>query len=260
MSQKPTLVFVPGAWHSANVWNKVTSILEAQGYKCISVTLPTTISDPTKSFKDDFQAVRDAIVSETSQKHDVVVVMHSYGGAVGVSAIKGLTAPKQEAATPTLDHESSGHVIGIAMMATGFGPSGTTFLEALGGVPPPAWKLNYETGFADLVVDAREGLYHDLPEEEGDLWVSRLLKQSLKALTEGSEYTYAGWMDVPAWYLGTTDDKALPFQAQQYFLQVAKDAGADVTAREIDSSHSPMLSKPKETADFIMEAAAAFAK
>lgn len=258
-SQKPTLVFVPGAWHLASVWDQVTSILEAQGYKCIAVTLPTTISDPSKSFKDDFQAARDAIISETSQKRDVVVVMHSYGGAVGVSAIKGLTLQKQEDASTTTASESSGHVIGIAMMATGFGSAGMTFLEALGGLPPPAWKLNYETGFADIVVDPREGLYHDLPEEEGKLWVSRLQKQSLKALTEGSEYTYAGWMDVPAWYLGTTDDKALPFQAQQYFLQVAKDAGADVTAREIDSSHSPMLSRPKETANFISEAAAAFA-
>jgi len=39
-------------------------------------------------------------------------------------------------------------------------------------------------------------------------------------------------------------------------VQMAKDAGADVTLREVDSSHSPMLSKPQETADFIMEAAA----
>lgn len=257
MSQKPTLVFVPGAWHSPSVWDKVTAILEPQGYKCITVTLPTTISDPTKSFKDDFQAVRDAITSETSQKHDVVVVLHSYGGAVGVSAIKGLTPQKQETST-TLAHEETGHVIGIAMMASGFGPSGVTFLEALGGKPPPAWELNYETGFADIVMDPRDGLYHDLPEDEGNLWVSKLEKQSLKALTEGKEYTYSGWMDVPSWYLGTTADRALPFQAQQYFLQVAKDAGADVTAREIDSSHSPMLSKPKETADFIREAAEAF--
>jgi hypothetical protein len=40
---------------------------------------------------------------------------------------------------------------------------------------------------------------------------------------------------------------------------VAKDAGADVTLREITSSHSPMLSKPKETADFILDAVKVFA-
>lgn len=108
------------------------------------------------------------------------------------------------------------------------------------------------------MAEPRDGLYHDLPEEEGNLWVSRLQKQSLKALTEGAEFTYSGWKDVPCWYLGTTADRALPFEAQKYFLQMAKDAGGDITSREIDSSHSPMLSKPVETADFIMEAAKAF--
>lgn len=35
---------------------------------------------------------------------------------------------------------------------------------------------------------------------------------------------------------------------------------ADVTVREIASSHSPMLSRPKELVDFILEATAAFTK
>lgn len=118
--------------------------------------------------------------------------------------------------------------------------------------------MNHETGFADLVAEPRAEFYHDLPEEEGNLWVSRLQKQSLRAFTEGAEFTHTGWMDVPCWYLGTKDDKALPFEVQKYFVQAAKDAGGDITAREIDSSHSPMLSKPKETAEFIVEAVKAF--
>ncbi len=109
-----------------------------------------------------------------------------------------------------------------------------------------------------IIVEPRQLFYHDLPEEEGNYWVARLEKQSLKALMEGGENAYAGWMDVPVWYLATTEDKALPIQAQRMFVQNAKDAGADVTIREIESSHSPMLSRPKETADFILEAVASF--
>ena len=41
-------------------------------------------------------------------------------------------------------------------------------------------------------------------------------------------------------------------------MGVAKDAGGDMTMREIESSHSPKLSKLKETADFVTEAVAAF--
>jgi len=100
--------------------------------------------------------------------------------------------------------------------------------------------------------------YHDLPKEEGEYWVTRLTKQSLKALMEGGEAVYSGWKDVPAWYLATTQDQALPVEAQRFFVQSAKEAGGDVTLREVESSHSPMLSKPQETVDFILEAVAAF--
>jgi hypothetical protein len=42
--------------------------------------------------------------------------------------------------------------------------------------------------------------------------------------------------------------------------QPTKDSGGDITVKEIASSHSPMLSKPKETTDFILQAVAAFTK
>ncbi|KAF4624451.1 hypothetical protein G7Y89_g13720 [Cudoniella acicularis] len=227
MSSKPTLVLVPGAWHNASTWNKVVSLMEAQQYKCVCVTLPSTLSNPSASLLDDITAVRDLIVAETTQGRDVVVVVHSYGGGVGVSAIKGLTKQKQNAST--LSTDPSGHVIGVAMMASGFGATGVGFLEGIGGQPPPSWKLDLESGFAVLVAEPRELFYHDLPEEEGNYWVKELQKQALKPFTEGGEHSYAGWMDVPVWYLITMEDKVLPFQAQQYFAQMAKAAGGDIT-------------------------------
>lgn len=75
---------------------------------------------------------------------------------------------------------------------------------------------------------------------------------------EGGEAAYAGWMEVPVWYLSTTADQALPIEAQRIFVQAAKEAGGDVTLWEVESSHSPMLSKPEETAKFVLEAVVAF--
>jgi hypothetical protein len=49
--------------------------------------------------------------------------------------------------------------------------------------------------------------------------VSRLEKQSLKALTDGGEYAYSGWKDVPVWFLATAEDKAFPVQVQRIFVQ-----------------------------------------
>jgi Alpha/beta hydrolase family len=151
----------------------------------------------------------------------------------------------------------SGHVIGFAMMATGFAVAGLTFLDGMGGKPPPTWTFDPE-GFAKVVVPTRELFYHDLPEGEGNLWVGKITKQSSKAFTQDGDITYPGWMNVPNWFLVTTEDKALPAEAQRMFVQMSKDAGGDIMVREIDSSHSPMLSRPKETVEFILDAVRAF--
>ncbi|OAP59539.1 hypothetical protein AYL99_06837 [Fonsecaea erecta] len=259
MSPKPTLIFVPGAWHTADTWTKICKILENQHqYKCIPLTLPSTQSDPSATLLGDIETVRNAIVAETSQGRDVVVVMHSYGGIPGQSAIKGLTSPKWE--TDTAESKKTGHVIGLILMASGFVVPAKSFIDGMGGQPPPSFILNKESGFAELVVDPRELFYHDLPEEEGKEWVKKLTKHSMITLTEGGEHTYAGWMDVPSWYLATTEDHALPVEAQRMFVQMTKDAGGDVTLREIHSSHSPMLSRPEETVQVVLDAVASFVK
>lgn len=257
MSPKPTFVLVPGAWHRAEAWIKVTAGVKAKGYKCVSVTLPSTSGDAAAGFGDDVKAVQEVIRAQTTQRRNVVVVVHSYGGHVGSSAIKGF-AREHHNGSPPPDASSSGHVIGLAMMATGFSVTGKTFLEMAGGSPPPFWIADTKQGFATLVVDVRDLFYHDLPKEEGSLWVGKLTKQSLKSLAEEGEYAYAGWKDVPCWYLVTLEDHALPAQAQKFFVKMAREDGADVTLREVNSSHSPMLSQPEETVDFLLNAAAYF--
>jgi pimeloyl-ACP methyl ester carboxylesterase len=154
MSGKPTIVFVPGAWHGPRTWDKISSLLEAQQYKCVSVTLPSTTSNPSATFLEDITAVRDSIVAETSQGYDVVVVVHSYSGIPGASAIKGLTRNKQDVAPPAED--ASGHVIGLIQIASGYMPTGLSFMDGAGRKPPPTWKVDEESGFATIVVDPRE--------------------------------------------------------------------------------------------------------
>jgi pimeloyl-ACP methyl ester carboxylesterase len=257
MATNLTIVLVPGAWHRAETWSKVTALLEKQHqYKCIAVSLPSTKSDPTATVKTDVDAVRSIIQTETHQGRNVVVVVHSYGGLLGQSAIQGLTRPSDLASSTT--DTKPGFVIGLVIIASGFVVPANCFLDGLGGQAPPTWKLDYETGFLEIVGDARDMFYHDLPEDEAKEWVAKLTKHSLKTITEGGEHFYPGWKDVPAWFIATIQDKSLPIEAQRMFVQTAKDAGGDVTLRELDTSHSPMLSKPQETADIISEAVHAF--
>ncbi|KAK6517723.1 hypothetical protein TWF506_004905 [Arthrobotrys conoides] len=265
MSDFPTLVFVPGAWHRPTCYSKVVKLLQEQyQLRCSLVTLPSTSGDPEATFKDDLDAARTVIANETDNGRSVVVIAHSYGGLVGNSAIKGFARPRGDVApnsteiTSEAQSSTSGYVVGLVLIASGFTFTGLSFMDPFFGIPPPAWKVNKETGFADIVIPPGEFFYHDLPVEEREYWVSQLTPQSLKALFEGGEHSYAGWKDVPAWYIGTVEDQGLPVVVQRMNVGMAREMGTTVEHRELQTSHSPFLSQPDEVADILAEAVADF--
>ncbi|PKY06593.1 alpha/beta-hydrolase [Aspergillus campestris IBT 28561] len=251
MSSRPTLVFIPGSWHRPTCYDPIIKLLEPK-LRCVTVSLPSTAYNPEATFKDDIDAARDVISTETSTGRNVVVIAHSYGGMVGNSAIKGFTGPKDA------DDDRPGSVIGLILVASGFTLAGLSFMDPFFGHPPPSWRVNNETGYAELVTPPRELFYHDLPEGEAEYWVSQLTSQNLKALFEGGEYSYAGWKDVPSWYIGTVEDRGLPVLAQRMSVGMAREMGASVEHRELQTSHSPFLSQPGLTVEIILEAVDAF--
>ncbi|UNI20178.1 hypothetical protein JDV02_006294 [Purpureocillium takamizusanense] len=259
MPQLPTLVFVPGAWHKPSCYDKIIPLLqERHKLRCIAITLPSTTGDRDATFKDDLDVAREAIAGETTRGRDVVVVAHSYGGMVGNSAVKGFTRRPRDAAGA--EDDDDGHVIGLILIASGFTFTGVAFMDPFLGRPPPAWRANAATGFAELVADPRDLFYHDLPADEAERRAGELAPQSLRALFEGGEHAYAGWRDVPAcWLVGTTEDRGLPLAVQRTQVGMARAMGARVEHRELRTSHSPFLSRPEDTARIVVEAVEAFA-
>lgn len=229
----PTLIFVPGAWHRPETWSKVTGLLPSHTSVCVD--LPTN-KGSGYSFKDDVEAVQAAIQSASDK---VVIIVHSYGSMPGSSGMNGLVD----------------RVAGFIMISTGFTETGVSFREKLGGQPPPFAEI--QDGECKIMTDTRELFYHDLAQAEGEQWVGKLTKFSADAY-DGGEHAYAGWKEVPTWYLATTEDKAFPVEVQRMSVQQVRDEGHNVTLREVAASHSPMLSKPRETAAFIKEAVASF--
>lgn len=254
----PTLVFIPGSWHKPTCYNKIIQPLQQHNLRCVTVPLPSTANNPAATFKDDLDAAQHAIRNETTHGRNVVVIAHSYGGLVGNSAIKGFARPTQSSTNNAIPQTGTGYVIGLILIASGFTLTGLSFMDPFFGHPPPSWRVNHSTGYAELVTPPRELFYHDLPDDEAEYWVSQLMTQSLKALFEGGEYTYAGWKDVPAWYIGTVEDRGLPVLAQRMSVGMAREMGASVEHRELQTSHSPFLSQPETTAKIILEAVEAF--
>ncbi|KAF4969347.1 hypothetical protein FSARC_3422 [Fusarium sarcochroum] len=272
MPRQTSFVFIPGSWHKPSCYDKIIEPLQVRHHlRCVPVTLPSTMDDPMATFKDDIDATRYAIINEMDKGSDVIVVAHSYGGMVGNSAVKGLTRPVPVSAETSPSNKSSsrtpmsdvrdlgkGFVVGLILIATGFTLTGIAFMDPFFGHPPPSWRINKETGFADLVVRPQELFYHDLPPAEADEQASMLTTQSLKALFEGGEHAYSGWLDVPVWYIGTIDDNGLPIAVQRIQVGMARAMGGNVVHTEMRTSHSPFLSQPAQVMQIFLQAFQAF--
>lgn len=85
MTKERTYVFIPGGWHGGWAYDPVTSKLEAQGKKCISLTLPGLELQPTPSNRiinldTHIGFVVDTLV--TGNVTNVILCGHSYAGLV----------------------------------------------------------------------------------------------------------------------------------------------------------------------------------
>src|ERR1700680_844881 len=79
-TRKPTIVLVHGAFADGSSWARVIPLLEGDGYDVIAVQNPLT------SLPDDVAVTKRVI---DAQKGPVVVVGHSYAGAVITDAAAG---------------------------------------------------------------------------------------------------------------------------------------------------------------------------
>jgi pimeloyl-ACP methyl ester carboxylesterase len=89
MMSRPTFVLLHGAWHTPNCWTRLIHELGKEGYSAVAPALPSTGSTPpTADWAPDVDVIRKT-VSDIIQEHDVVVVMHSFSGMTGSTALDG---------------------------------------------------------------------------------------------------------------------------------------------------------------------------
>ncbi|KAK5123960.1 hypothetical protein LTR85_002157 [Meristemomyces frigidus] len=247
---RPSLVLVRGLWHCPAHFDKLTKILEEHGYKCVPVSLPSTQSSdlPPATLADDTKAVRDTVKGELDTGNNVVVVAHSYGGTPTNNGLQGLDKKtRTEAAAGTAVTE-------IAFLCAIPLPAGVSFITGLGGSPHSIHDLSKNPDFLEVGDPGpAHRFYHDMSIEDQKRYSALIRPQSWKAYQGETEC--AAYMAIPSWYLYCTEDRAFPFGAQQGLIGAAIAAGAQIRTETMEASHSPFLSMPAKTAEFIMRAA-----
>lgn len=124
---KPVFILCPGAWHPAEVYNKLTPHLEAQGYKTVLHDWPSIQQAPVQSFDEDIASIRATVLKQADAGNDVVVVAHSWSGSPVNSAVADLSK------TERTKQGKPGGVVKLVFLCAFVVPKGVSLLDALGG-------------------------------------------------------------------------------------------------------------------------------
>ncbi|MFJ9055529.1 alpha/beta fold hydrolase [Streptomyces sp. NPDC102409] len=231
---KPTIVLEHGAFADASGWNPVIQSLHKRGY---TVLAP---ANPLRGLADDTAYLKSFLATLTGP---VVLVGHSYGGAVITGAATGDPDVKSlvyiAAYAPT-EGES-------VAQATALGGGSSPLLQHVIARPFPGAA----PGDADAYLDPaffRQVFAQDLPASQAAQMAAAQRPAAFATLTQAAPAP--AWRTIPSWYLVARDDRTIPPQAER-----AMAARAHARTVEIDSSHAAMLSHPRAVTDLILEAA-----
>lgn len=215
-----------GLWSDGSSWLPVIAELRAMGHDPVAAQLGL------ETFDDDVASVRRTLATVAGP---VLLAGWSYGGAVIGEAARGAAnvtalayvaafAPAEGESVSELSRRHPGSLIPKHVVVTG----GYTYID--------------RAHFGEVIAG-------ELPPERAAVGASvqKLTRIGLDRAAVGRP----AWLDLPSHYLVTTADRAVPPVLQR---EMAARMGASVT--EIDSSHAPVLTRPREVAAFLDKACA----
>jgi pimeloyl-ACP methyl ester carboxylesterase len=88
LDMKPTVLLIHGSWHSPAHLAPLRALLEARGYAVRCPALPSVGGPPHAALREDAAAVVAELARLLARGADVLVVAHSYGGAVASEAAR----------------------------------------------------------------------------------------------------------------------------------------------------------------------------
>jgi pimeloyl-ACP methyl ester carboxylesterase len=128
--KKPTIVFVPGAWHPPTAYDLLLPPLHAAGYTTTYVYLPSVGAAAPVTFEDDVAAVRRVVGGLVELGREVVVVPHSYGASPATEALNDLSKKDQQ------EKGLDGGVVQLIYIAAIVPTKGISAVEAFGPIKP----------------------------------------------------------------------------------------------------------------------------
>ena len=228
---QPTFILVHGAWHGAWSWRDLGAEFDRRGVAWRALNLPSSQrgGDPLADLDQD--AARVAEVCELDG--DVVLVGHSYGGAVISEAAHLVTNLER--------------MVYIAALVPQVGQSATDASREVKVRTQLDDAMELEGSYLRLDPDkARGALYNDCTREIGDWATAQLSVQTLASFRSARR---GGDVPVASRYILCRQDHAIDPELQRVMARRTDEVIA------IESGHCPFLSQPGDLSELILAVA-----
>jgi hypothetical protein len=243
-STKPTILFVPGAWHKSACYTPVIKKLNSQGFETATVELASVGAFPgLQTWADDITNIQKAVTSLADQGKRIIVVAHSYSSLPTGEAIKGFLRRECEA------EGKAGGVVHFVYISAFVLPPSTSLMDALGGEDLPWFNVS-DSKLEVHPEDPATIFYNDLPKSVQDEQISKLGVFSYQMYYQKT--TWAPYKEVVSSYVYCTKDNAIPLPVQQGMV---KGSGVQFKETTVEAGHSPFLSQVDEVVSAIVEVA-----
>jgi len=230
---KPSIVLVHGAWADTSSWDGVIKRLQADGY---TVYAP---SNRLRGLPYDSAYLADFLHSISGP---IVLVGHSYGGAVITNAATG---DPQVKALVYVDAFAPAQGQTLAQLLAAY-PGSCVVPANLTVVPFPGAP----SGVGDAYIKQSvfpSCMANGLPPTKAHVLAVTQLPIATIALTQKSGVP--AWKTIPSWAVVGTTDHAIPLALQ---LAMAYRAHADIT--RVHAPHLSMISNPGTVTNVILQA------
>ncbi|KAL9028490.1 MAG: hypothetical protein Q9196_003145, partial [Gyalolechia fulgens] len=215
---KPAIVLAHGAWHVPEHYTKFVDRLQQAGFEVVCPLLPTCDNKKrlTANMYEDARVVRDRTIALIERSREVIMLLHSYGGAVGTEAVKGLSKDQRTQAN------LSGGITHLIYMCGFMLQVG----ECVGGAslprPSPDPVARDEvTGTTYICESPIQLFYADVEPEEAKKMEALVVHQSGPAMTD--VVTYPAWQYIPTTYVRTLKDQVLFSDWQDRQIKAVED-------------------------------------
>jgi pimeloyl-ACP methyl ester carboxylesterase len=236
---KPTVVIVHGAWADSSGWSRVTADLQAKGY---NVLVPPT---PLRGLREDSDYLAAFLRDRTTGP--VVLVGHSYGGAVITNAAKTDKDVKALVYVNAFVPDEGDSILGLLDPEHVLNPADLFDFVQYPGAPDGDFDLYLKQEVFPTAIA------NGIPANTARTMAAAQRPVTLGALTATSGAS--AWKSVPSFYVLGTEDHIVPPALQK---SMAEHAGSKITL--VKSGHLPMITDAAAVESVIVTADRATSK